>query len=75
MKKLIYITLTLFFFASCGGNTSRESNTHTHDDGTVHSDDHTHDDTPVHQETFEMEHADTLEAEEHHHDHDHPHEH
>ncbi len=75
MKKLFYITLVLFLFASCGVNTPKENNSHTHEDGTMHSDDHEHDTAPVDQETFEMEHADTLEANEHHHDHEHPHEH
>jgi ABC-type oligopeptide transport system substrate-binding subunit len=74
MKKTILILSLFAFLSACGPSTQQNSNTHTHDDGTVHShegDDH----APANQESFIIEDGDTLMHDDHDHDHDHDHEH
>lgn len=88
---LIFSTLAIFIFASCGNKQTKTTNTHTHPDGTVHSDEDHHSPSvsPV-QESFEVKidssKSDSLaikkaiadsiaKAKQHKHDHEHGHNH
>ena len=86
MKKIVFIlTIAAFALTSCGGEKKKDNvDTHTHEDGTVHTD-HTPDlenkAMPA-QESFEVEvdsvhqnAADTVNDHDHGHDHDHEGEH
>lgn len=86
MKKILFIlTITGFIFTSCGSETKKEeSDTHTHEDGTVHGNDaHNHESTVMpEQESFEVEADSTVndtveDVNDHGHDHenDHGHQH
>lgn len=84
MKKILFIlTITGFLFASCGNEKkSNDVGTHTHEDGTVHSND-VHDYEPEampKQESFEVEadstNKNTVETHQgHEHDSEHNHQH
>lgn len=53
---LIFSILAIFIFASCGNKQNKTKDTHTHPDGTVHSDDADHSNPSVSpaQEAFEV---------------------
>jgi hypothetical protein len=80
MKKILFIlAVTGLFFTSCGNKKKQNnSETHVHEDGTVHTNDaHSHEqDAKPQQESFEVE-ADDNEGQKHEHDgdagHDHDH--
>ncbi len=77
MKKILFIlTITGFIFTTCGSETKKEeSDTHIHEDGTVHGNDaHNHESTVMpEQESFEVE-ADSIHENEVETPHDHIHE-
>lgn len=69
---IIVFSALLFGLTSCGGRSSNNQNTHTHEDGSVHGDHATEQATPK-QESFKTEADTTLKADtvKHNHDHDH----
>lgn len=82
MKKIAFIlTIAGFIFTSCGsGNKKEVTDTHTHEDGTVHENEaHNHESTVMpEQESFEVETDSTVEnsvEEIHDHENDHGHQH
>jgi hypothetical protein len=75
MKKLFYFSIMVLFLAACGGNRSDTTNTHTHEDGTEHSQDHENEAAPSTQESFDVEGSDTIFHDDHDHDHNHDHDH
>lgn len=75
MKKLIFIlAIPVVILSGCSGNqTKSNTNTHVHEDGSVHKD---HDTSKHHQEEFIVGDSSTHKHEQQNHDsHDHKHEH
>jgi len=62
MKNLFFaIIAAAFLFSSCGNNSEKKTNTHTHHDGSVHNNhDESHEVAPK-QEVFEVE-SDSIEV-------------
>jgi len=80
MKNIIYtivISVFILFAFSCGNKTNQQSETHAHEDGTIHEG-VTHNETSEskpEQESFEVE-SDSLDTHSHDdHDHEHSHDH
>jgi len=85
MKKILFIIAALaILFSSCGTRTNENTDSHTHDDGTVHADHQNGSDTIPEQEIFEVQNdsdqlgKDTLKSadeSDHEHSHENGHEH
>lgn len=55
MKKLLFIiAVTTILFSSCGSRTNEHTDSHNHDDGSVHADHQNNSDTIPEQEVFEV---------------------
>lgn len=78
-KQNLIFAILIIFFISCNTRPQESDHhqTHTHDDGTVHShsDDNGHDPVPKGQESFEIQEEDTAVIKEHDHSHELNHEH
>ena len=71
MKKILFIlAVTTILFSSCGSRANENTDSHTHEDGTVHSDHQNSSDTIPEQEVFEVQ-----EESDHEHSHEEGHEH